>query len=319
MKNSGIRICTVIIIIALLISFSSLGASAAVSGSQAGRVTLGYGNLNIRSAASTSSAVVSKVPNGSYITLISKSGNWWKVEYAEGKYGYCYASYITAVSGTYAAYATGSLNVRSGPGTSYGVVGWLNSGEYAVVLSSSGTWKKVLFNGVQIGYASGAYLTTGSSGYTQVYLSVPSFKQKDSRWANIALGRNGDTIGTSGCSTVALSMTESYRTGTTVYPSEMVYRLGYTSGGAVYWPGYYTAYTGGDYLAKVYSLLKAGKPVLVGSKDSYGGQHWVVVTGFKGGSLSASNFVINDPGTAARTNLQQYFGAYPYFYKLMYY
>ena len=48
-------------------------------------------------------------------------------------------------------------------------------------------------------------------------------------------------------------------------------------------------------------------------------QHWVVITGFAGGSLSASNFIINDPGTGSRTNLQQFLNAYPTFYKFFYY
>jgi hypothetical protein len=158
-------------------------------------------------------------------------------EYGEGLYGYCSAAYISPVQGSYAAYTSGSLHIRSGPGTSYGVIGWLNNNEYAVVLSASGSWRKILFDGVRIGYVSGSYLQTGTgSGYTAVSLSVPSYKQTDARWATTVLGSSGKTIGDIGCSTVALAMAEFYRTGTTIDPNAMAARLSYTAGGAVYWP-----------------------------------------------------------------------------------
>jgi uncharacterized protein YraI len=316
MKKPLLKTISYILVMIALFSLAPLSASAASSGSSAGTVSVSSGSLYVRGSASTSGTILTALPQGSYLTLISKSGSWWRVEYAEGKYGYCYASYITQVSGAYSAYATGSLNVRSGASTSYSVIGWLSAGEYIVVLSSSGTWKKVLYEGDNIGYASGKYLSSDSS---TISLNVPSYKQTDSRWASTQVGVSGRTIGDIGCSTVALAMSESYRTGTTIYPDDMEARLSYTSGGAVYWPSNYTAYAGSDYLSFIYSLLKSGKPVLVGSKNSYGGQHWVVVTGFNGGPLSASSLSINDPGSVSRTTLQQFFAAYPYFYKLMYY
>jgi hypothetical protein len=65
--------------------------------------------------------------------------------------------------------------------------------------------------------------------------------------------------------------------------------------------------------------LKQGKPVLLGAKNVYGSQHWVVITGFAGGSLTAANFTIHDPGSNSRTSLQQFLNVYPNFYKYFYY
>lgn len=319
MRKTSIRLFAVVLVFISLLSYVGAGAQAATAGSTAGKITVSTGNLNVRSSASASSIVLTKLPSGSYVTLLSQSGGWWYVEYSKGQYGYCSAAYITQLSGAYAASVSSSLNVRSGTGTSYGVIGWLNNGDYVVIMSSSSTWKQILFNGNSIGYVNGAYLKSGFD-YTAVSLSVPSFKQMNSSWANITVGSFGGTIGTIGCSTVSLAMSESYRTGTTIYPSDMVKKLSYTTGGAVYWPSNYTAYFGTDYLTTIYNLLKAGKPVLVGSKDAYGSQHWVVVTGFTGGaSLSSSSFTINDPGSSSRTTLQQYFIIYPNFYKIIYY
>lgn len=52
--------------------------------------------------------------------------------------------------------ADGSLNVRSGPGTSYGVIGSLSTGKTADVVGISGNWYKIKY-GSGYGYISGAY------------------------------------------------------------------------------------------------------------------------------------------------------------------
>jgi hypothetical protein len=74
------------------------------------------------------------------------------------------------------------------------------------------------------------------------------------------------------------------------------------------------------YLQKIYDQLKAGKPVLFGAKTAAGGQHWVVITGFKGGSsMTSSGFTINDPADSSRKTLADLYSDYPYFYKFLYY
>ena len=288
--------------------------------SKAGAVTTSSGSLNVRAQASSGSSVVATLKKGSYITLISKSGSWWKVEYAKGKYGYCHADYITIVQGTPVTVTTqsGSLNVRSGAGTSYSKVATLSKGETVIFLKSSSGWSRVLYHGTKTGYVSAQYL---SNYYSAVSLKVPSFKQMDSRWADTVIAESGKTIAQIGCATTAIAMMESFRTGTTIYPDAMSRKLSYTASGNVYWPGNYQSVTNSSgYLNAVYAKLKQGRPVLLGARDAYGKQHWVVITGFNGGtSLTASGFTIQDPGTYSRTNLQQFLNVFSTFYKFFYY
>lgn len=301
--------------------FLPMETQAATSLSKAGAVNISSGKLNVRSYASTTSAVVTSLPKNSFITLISKTGSWWRVEYAKDRYGYCHADYITELSSSAMAVniQSGSLNVRSGPSTAYAKTGNLSRGETVIVLSSSGTWKRILYHGTKIGYVSSQYLATEitNSGYSAVSLKVPSYKQTDSRWANVKIGNSGKTIADIGCVTTGIAMMQSYRTGTTIYPDAMSKKLSYNSSGSVYWPSDYIVTTNSSgYLSRIYDLLKQGKPVLFGAKNSYGGQHWVVITGYTGGStLTASGFTINDPGSKTRTNLQQFLNSYPNFYK----
>lgn len=316
------KITSLIFLLLLVVGLISLSpkAEAATLSSKAGAVTTASGKLNVRSQASSSASVVASLKKGSYITLISKSGSWWKVEYADGKYGYCHADYITIVQGSPVTVTTqsGGLNVRSGPGTSYGKTATLYRGQTVIFLSASNGWSRVLYHGTKTGYVSAQYL---SNYYSAVSLSVPSFKQTDSRWKDIPIGTSGKTFAQIGCATTAVAMMESYRTGTTIYPNIMAEKLTYTSSGNLYWPSHYTVVTNSSgYLSAIYSKLKQGRPVLLGMLNTYGSQHWVVITGYTGGtSLTASGFTIHDPGTYSRTNLQQFLNAYPTFYKYFYY
>lgn len=311
-------ILTFVIIFGLMAA--PMEARAATADSAAGVVDISSGSLNVRSAASTSGSIAAKLSDGSYITLISKSGEWWYVEYGKNQFGWCHSDYIDTVSSAPRKVNTssGSLNVRSGAGTGYAKTGSLGSGETVLVLSSSGYWSRILYHGTKTGWVYNTYLgpVTGSTGYTSVKLSVPSYKQYDSRWANVKIGSYGKTMSQIGCATTALAMMESHRTGSTITPADMSYRVGYTASGSIYWPSNYTAVTSASgYLSNIYGLLKSGKPVLIGFKNSGGSQHWVVIYGFSGGSLSAANFQIHDPGSGWRTNLQQLLNSYPIFYK----
>jgi len=318
------RSLSILISALILISLLAYPASAADPSSQAGQVQVSYGSLNVRSSASGSGTILTTLEKGSYVTLMSKSGSWWRVEYADGKYGYCHADYIKTVSSTASTVkVNGSLNVRSGPGTSYAKRGSLYSGTIVLVLSTSNGWSNILYSGTRTGWVSSQYLSTGSSGssssYSTVSLKVPRYLQTDSRWAGVKLGSSGQTMAKIGCATTGIAMMESFRTGTTIDPGAMAKKLRYTASGSVYWPDHYTAVTSPGYLNRLYEQLLAGKPVLFGAKNRYGSQHWVLITGFTGGSLSTGSFTINDPGTSSRTTLAQFLRDYPTFYKFFHY
>lgn len=304
----------------LLAGSLTVAVNAADLSSQAGKVSVSSGKLNVRTGPSSGAAVVTALNKGSYVTLLSPSGSWWKVEYAPKKYGYCHADYISVVSGTPVTVNTqsGSLNVRSGAGTSYPRVGSAAKGETVIRLAQKGSWSQILYQGTKTGYVSSQYL---QSGYAPVSLWVRDMKQMDPRWGNTIVGESGKTIAQIGCATTAIAMVESHRTGIVRYPDEMMTLLQYTPSGNVYWPAHYKTVTKEDgYLNAIYALLKQGKPILFGATNSYGSQHWVVITGFLGGNaITADRFTIQDPGSNSRINLQQFLKAYPKFYKFLYY
>lgn len=322
---------TISILLATVLSLSLMPFSQRVSAAEkihgAGKVATASTALNVRSSASGSSTVKAKLSKDSYVTLISKSGNYWRVQYSASGYGYCHADYIKTSSTKVRTVKTtsGRLRVRSSASGSANVKDYLSSGTQVTVLSTSGSFSRILYNGTKRGYVASSYLTTeavsSDSSYKAIKLNVPSYKQTDSRWANVTLGSSGQSIAKIGCATTAIAMLESYRTGTTIYPNAMAKKLSYTSGGAVYWPSHYNIITSqSGYLSKIYNFLKEGKPVLIGAKKSNGSQHYVVITGVKATSnLTASSFYINDPGSSTRATLNQFFADYPNFYKMMSY
>lgn len=311
-------------IAATVLGAAILGSALPMSAvGEAGLVKTSGGSLNVRSSPSYSASVIRTLPNNSYVTLVEKVGNWWKVEYSDGKYGYSSTSYITKVDSNIYFVDTngGTLNVRSGSGTWYTIKDTLPHGEEFNVLWVTGKWAKILYDGNRTGYVHTDYISSDKAnlpqGYASVSLNVPYFNQKDSRWANVTLGPSSRTVGSSGCVTTCIAMAESFLYGYTVTPASLAKSLNYSSSGDLYWPTSYKAYNGGDYLYKIYNELKSGRPVLVGAKTSSGGQHWVLVTGFSGGEMKASSFKINDPGRSSRTSLAEFLKDYPIFYKIM--
>ncbi len=326
------RTCSLILSLLLIFTLfqsATLTANANSTVYGAGKVTTQSTSLNVRKSASTSSSIVTTLKRNALITLINKTGNFWYVKYGASNFGYCSADYITVTSKDVKTVKTtsGNLNVRSSASTTATIKARLSSGTKVVVISTSNNWSKILYNGNKTGYVSSKYLVNATNNttpttYKAITLSgVPNFKQTDSRWANVIIGNSGQTISKIGCATTAIAMLESKRTNTTIYPHDMMKKLSYTSGGAVYWPSNYTQITSSSgYLTKIYSLLEQGKPVIVGAKKSNGSQHYVVVTGVKAtNTLTTSSFYINDPGSNTRTTLNQFFSAYPNFYKMLHY
>ena len=85
-------------------------------------------------------------------------------------------------------YATTSVNVRSGPGTKYSIVGGLNRGDMVKRTGESGKWIRVAYNGIE-GYVYGKYLSDTDLDTLPVYPILKTVKVRSS------LGRKYKIIG----------------------------------------------------------------------------------------------------------------------------
>ena len=137
-------------------------------------------SLNVRSGAGTSYSVIGSLKNGTSVEIVGTSGNWYKIKYGND-YGYVSKDYVTlnsssnsntgntsnsgSTNNTPATSTTkgtvkvsDSLNVRSGAGTSYSVIGSLKNGTSVEIVETSGNWYKIKY-GNGYGYVSKDYIT----------------------------------------------------------------------------------------------------------------------------------------------------------------
>ena len=132
----------------------------AVNASAAGTVMHGIGfvntnSLRLRSDATTNSKVVDTAPKNDCVVVISKHGDWYKVNYNLQE-GYMHKNYIDVLTRENAELGYGqingtSVNIRSGAGTSYRSVGIASKGSKCYILGLNNGWYKVIYNST-IGY-----------------------------------------------------------------------------------------------------------------------------------------------------------------------
>ena len=96
-----------------------------------GKVKSGV-NLNVRSGPGTSYSKKGSLSSGKIVFILTESNGWYKVKLSNSDTGWVSSSYISKTD-TYGK-ATCSLNVRSGPGTSYSVKTVLISGEVVTII-----------------------------------------------------------------------------------------------------------------------------------------------------------------------------------------
>ena len=161
-------------------SGSNNSGSSTTTTTQSGTIKVS-GALNVRSGAGTSYSVIGSLSNGANVEIVETSGSWYKIKYGSG-YGYVSKDYVTVSSSSNSnsgstsnsgsstttttqsgtIKVSGALNVRSGAGTSYSVIGSLSNGANVEIVETSGSWYKIKY-GSGYGYVSKDYVTVSSS------------------------------------------------------------------------------------------------------------------------------------------------------------
>lgn len=119
--------------------------------------------VNVRKGPGTGYAVVGTVPAGHRYVGLFRTGDWWKI-YFNGSTGYTHAAYWTSLSGgSGLKINVAALNVRSGPGTGYSILGQVYAGQIYCRTSDPGVngWYKIYWGG-KTAYIYGAYASSVS-------------------------------------------------------------------------------------------------------------------------------------------------------------
>lgn len=156
-----VRIVSLALAIFLFINTATIGASAASVDLKTGIGFVTASSLRLRSAPSTTSKTLDYAPKGDVVVILSKSGQWYKVNY-NLQTGYMHADYLSVRSKENAELGNGlvtgtAVNVRSGPSVYDRSLAKANYGDAAYIIGLNETWFKVIYDR-HIGYIRSDYL-----------------------------------------------------------------------------------------------------------------------------------------------------------------
>ncbi|MGN8749969.1 SH3 domain-containing protein [Oscillospiraceae bacterium HCP3S3_D12] len=168
-------------------------------------------DVNLRRGAGTNYGVIKVIGTGTTVTVTDTSNSqWYKVKLSDGTEGYLFSEYLKVTSGnidsakpsatptptpapsngTVQAKTTSDLNVRKGPGTSYGIIKVIDMNVTVTVTeATSSSWYKVKLSDGTEGYLAAQYLKITSG-------DINSVKPGNSGDDNTNNGNNSNTPAT---------------------------------------------------------------------------------------------------------------------------
>lgn len=143
------RISTLALALVLMISNLSMTASAAESTMMQGIGFVTASSLRLRSETNSSSATIDTAARNECVVIVSKAGQWYKVIY-NLREGYMHENYLSVspVENAELGYGkvTGkSVNLRSGPSTSYPITAVSSLGDKCYIIGLNNGWYKVIY------------------------------------------------------------------------------------------------------------------------------------------------------------------------------
>ena len=153
----------VLTIFAFFFPVTAFAEQATVTGSE----------VNVRSGPGMAFSITGSLKRGTVVEVLNRSSDsWYQVSWGSGS-GYISSAYLQleAESGTASVtvsqdgvpgYIDGMyVSLRSGPGTTYSIIGTYSNGKLLTITGSSGAWKAVTIDGKD-GYVFGTYVAEGS-------------------------------------------------------------------------------------------------------------------------------------------------------------
>ena len=155
------------------VNFKNKVGKIAVTGLLVGATTVGAhaatmeavttANLNMRTGEGTNHKIVQTIKKGEKVQVLDNNGSWWKIKY-NNKTGYSYKNYLRISNNKpvkqegKVSVGNSRLNVRSGAGTNYRVLGKLHTGDIVKITGTKGSWYEINYKG-DVGYVAKKYVS----------------------------------------------------------------------------------------------------------------------------------------------------------------
>ncbi|WP_419956069.1 SH3 domain-containing protein [Neobacillus niacini] len=142
-----------------------------------GTVTIAENTVNVRNGPSLSYQLVKQVKKGEKFTIIKEQGDWIQIQLSAAKTGWVANWVITKTTNGTTTTGSGSSNkksaeantdqlrVRSGPGTNFRIIGYLNKGQAVSVTDDNENWVKIAA-GFEEGWVAREYLDFNNKSTT---------------------------------------------------------------------------------------------------------------------------------------------------------
>ena len=118
--------------------------------------TINGSSVNFRQSPSTDAPVLGLFSRGNRVMLLEQEGDWCRIRY-NGIQGYVSADFVSvegmALQNPRGIVTGTGVNIRSGPGTDYGVLNQVTVGQKLDLVSLENGWYQVCFDGME-GYIS---------------------------------------------------------------------------------------------------------------------------------------------------------------------
>ena len=132
-------------------------------------------SVNLRSGASTGTAVITTLSKGTKLSALGKNGSFYLVKTKGGSQGYVSGKYLsktpgdssqsTGKSGTVIVSGGTTIYLRKGPGRDYDSCGTVSDGQKITVVKRGEIWSKVETSSGKTGYIKNLYIKDGNSNY----------------------------------------------------------------------------------------------------------------------------------------------------------
>ncbi|RAP74938.1 N-acetylmuramoyl-L-alanine amidase [Paenibacillus montanisoli] len=179
------RYVSLVIVMTLLLGSLGLSMASATS-SFPYQAKVSTAALNVRSEPSLQASIVGQLRNGDIVTVTDEESDGW-VRVKRNKLSGWVAGYllrkldgkgqasnptvssppssgkVSTSPGSTATVLADSLRIRSGPGTSYKIIGSLSQGEQISITGSQSDWLKIRTSAKQTGWVAKAYVGKGAA------------------------------------------------------------------------------------------------------------------------------------------------------------
>lgn len=145
-------------------------------------LSVSAGSINVYQDPDAASPLVGQAAQGQAYVHLEQQGSWHKIQFSDAV-GWTQQAGIAQSAAPVRRVTASTLNVRSGPGTSYRQVGQLQQDQLVVESQAQGDWREISYAG-QLAWVHGAYLQ--GSGVT------PPATRPVSSAGFIQLGASGD-------------------------------------------------------------------------------------------------------------------------------